>query len=57
MNLEKAFKGVDLFVKIATSSAKDFMGLGYMTIKVEFEKNAYTLYMWLVPAKPYAPLD
>ena len=57
VNLEKAFKGVDLFVKIATSSAKDFMGLGYMTIKVGFVKNAYTLYLWLVPAKPYAPLD
>ena len=57
VNLEKAFKGVDLFVKIATSSASDFMGLGYMTIKVEFEKNAYTLYLWLVPAGPYAPLD
>ena len=57
VNLEKAFKGVDLFVKIATSSAKDFMGLGYMTIKVEFEKNAYTLYLWLAPAGPYAPLD
>ena len=57
VNLEKAFKGVDLFVKIATSSAKDFMGLGYMTIKVEFGKNAYTLYLWLVPAKPYMPLD
>ena len=56
-HLEKAFKGVDLFVKIATSSAKDFMGLGYMTIKVEFGKNAYTLYLWLIPAKPYAPLD
>ena len=56
-SINKAFKGVDLFVKIATSSAKDFMGLGYMTIKVEFGKNAYALYMWLVPAKPYAPLD
>ena len=57
VNLEKAFKGVDLFVKIATSSAKDFMGLGYMTIKVVFGKNVYTLYLWLIPAKPYAPLD
>lgn len=55
--LEKAFKGVDLFVRFATSSASEFMKDGYMTFKVEFGKNAYTLYLWLVPAVPYAPLD
>lgn len=56
-NINKAFREVDLFVRIATSSASEFMKLGYMTFKVEFEKNVYTLYMWLVPAEPYAPLD
>lgn len=55
--LEKAFSGVSLIPKFATSSASEFMKSGYMTFKVEFGKNAYTLYMWLVPAKPYAPLD
>ena len=57
VNLEKAFKGVDLFVKFATSSASEFMKDGYMTFEVEFGKNAYTLYLWLVPAEPYVPLD
>lgn len=55
--IEKAFSGVSLTVKFATSSASEFMKDGYMTFKVEFGKNAYTLYMWLVPAVPYAPLD
>lgn len=55
--LEKAFSGVSLTVKFATSSASEFMKDGYMTFKVEFGKYAYTLYLWLVPAVPYAPLD
>ena len=55
--IQKAFSGVSLTVKFATSSASEFMKDGYMTFKVEFGKNAYTLYMWLVPAKPYAPLN
>lgn len=56
-HLEDAFKGVSLTVNIATSSASEFMKSGYMEMKVTFEKNFYKLYMWLVPAKPYAPLD
>ena len=56
-NLEKAFSGVYLSVKIATSSASEFMKSWYITFKPMFEKNAYTLYLWLVPAEPYAPLD
>ena len=56
-NLEKAFSGVSLIHKFATSSASEFMKSGYIMLKVTFGKNAYTLYMWLVPAKPYAPLD
>lgn len=56
-SINNAFREVDLFVKIATSSASEFMKLGYMTFKVVFEKNVYTLYMWLVPAESYAPLD
>lgn len=56
-NLEDAFRGVDLFVRFATSSASEFMKDGYMTFKVEFGKNGYSLYLWLIPAKPYAPLD
>ena len=55
--LEKAFSGVSLIPKFATSSASEFMKDGYMVMKVEFGKNAYTLYLWLIPAKPYAPLD
>ena len=55
--LEKAFSGVSLTPKFATSSASEFMKDGYMVMKVEFGKNAYTLYLWLIPAKPYAPLD
>ena len=55
--LDKAFSGVSLIPKFATSSASEFMKSGYMTFKVEFGKNAYTLYLWLIPAKPYAPLD
>lgn len=55
--IQKAFSGVSLTVKFATSSASEFMEDGYMTFKVELGKNAYTLYMWLVPAEPYAPLD
>lgn len=55
--LEKAFSGVSLIPKFATSSASEFMKDGYIVMKVEFGKNAYTLYMWLIPAKPYAPLD
>lgn len=55
--LEKAFSGVSLIPKFATSSASEFMKDGYMTFKVEFGKNGYALYLWLVPAKPYAPLD
>lgn len=55
--IEKAFKGVSLTVNISTSSASEFMKSGYMTFKTIFEKNGYTLYLWLVPAKPYAPLD
>lgn len=54
--LEKAFKGVDLFVRFATSSASEFMKDGYMTFKVEFGKNFYNLYMWL-KVNQYAPLD
>lgn len=57
MMIEKAFKGVDLFVKIATSSASEFMKSGYMFITPVFEKTSYSLYLWLVPEKPYAPLD
>lgn len=56
MNLEKAFKGVDLFVKIATSSAIEVEESGYIVMKVVFGKNAYTLYLWLKTV-PYAPLD
>ena len=56
-NLEKAFSGVYLSVKIATSSASEFMKSWYITFKPMFEKNAYTLYLWFVPAEPYAPLD
>lgn len=55
--LEKAFEGVSLIPKFATSSASEFIKSGYIVMKVGFGKNAYTLYMWLVPAKPYAPLD
>ena len=55
--IQKAFSRVSLTVKFATSSASEFMKDGYMTFKVEFGKNGYSLYMWLVPAKPYAPLD
>ena len=55
--LEKAFSGVSLIPKFATSSASEFMKDGYIVMKIEFGKNAYTLYLWLVPAKPYAPLD
>ena len=55
--LDKAFSGVSLIPKFATSSASEFMKDGYIVMKVEFGKNAYTLYLWLVPAKPYAPLD
>lgn len=55
-SLYKAFEGVSLTVKIATSSASEFMKSGYMDMKVEFGKNAYTLYMWLKTV-PYAPLD
>ena len=55
--LEKAFSGVSLIPKFATSSASEFMKSGYMTFKTMFEKTSYSLYLWLVPAKPYAPLD
>ena len=55
--IQKAFSEVSLTVKFATSSASEFMKSGYMTFKVEFGKNGYSLYLWLVPAKPYAPLD
>ena len=55
--LEKAFKGVSLFVKIATSSASEVEKDGCIMMAVEFGKNAYALYLWLVPAEPYAPLD
>ena len=57
MMIEKAFKGVDLFVKTATSSASEFIKSGHMYMKVEFGKNGYALYLWLFPAEPYAPLD
>ena len=56
-NLEKAFSGVSLITKFATSSASEFMKDGYILMKVEFGKNAYTLYLWLIPAEPYAPID
>lgn len=56
-SIDKAFSGVSLTVNIATSSASEFMKSGYMEMKVEFEKNVYKLYLWLVPAEPYAPLD
>ena len=55
--LDKAFSGVSLIPKFATSSASEFMKDGYIVMKIEFEKNFYTLYLWLVPATPYAPLD
>lgn len=55
--IDKAFGEVGLMPKIATSSASEFMKSGYMTFKVEFGKTGYSLYLWLVPAKPYAPLD
>ena len=55
--IEKAFSGVSLIPKFATSSASEFMKDGYIVMKIEFEKNAYTLYLWLAPAGPYAPLD
>ena len=55
--IKKAFYGVSLTVNFATSSASEVEKSGYMEMKVEFEKNAYNLYLWLVPAKPYAPLD
>ena len=55
--LEKAFSGVSLTVKFATSSASEFMKSGYMIVTLVFGKNAYNLYLWLIPAKPYAPLD
>lgn len=55
--IQKAFSGVSLIPKFATSSASEFMKDGYMVMKIEFGKNAYTLYLWLIPAKPYAPLD
>ena len=54
--IDRAFSGFDLAVNFATSSASEFMKSGYMTFKVEFGKNAYTLYMWLKTV-PYAPLD
>ena len=56
-NLVQAFSGVSLTVKFATSSASEFMKDGYIVMQVVFGKNAYTLYLWLIPAKPYAPLD
>ena len=55
-SIDKAFSGVSLTVKFATSSASEFMKSGYMTFKVEFEKNYYNLYLWL-KTDPYAPLD
>lgn len=55
--IQKAFSGVSLTVKFATSSASEFMKDGYMIITPVFGKNVYDLYLWLVPAKPYAPLD
>lgn len=55
--IQKAFSEVSLTVKFATSSASEFMKDGYMTFKVEFGKNGYSLYLWLIPAKQYAPLD
>ena len=57
MLIEKACKVVDLFVKFAESSASEVMKSGNMQIGIVLGKNTYTLYMWLVPAKPYAPLD
>lgn len=56
-SLEKAFSGVSLTVKIVSSSASEADKSGYINMKVEFGKNAYYLYMWLKPTKPYAPLD
>ena len=55
-SIDKAFSGVSLTVTFATSSASEFMKSGYMTFKVEFEKNYYNLYLWL-KTDPYAPLD
>ena len=55
--IEKAFSGVSLIPKFATSSASEFMKDGYIVMKIVFEKNVYTLYLWLNPAKPYMPLD
>ena len=54
--IQKAFSGVSLTVKFATSSASEFMKTGYILMKVVFEKNGYALYMWLKTV-PYAPLD
>ena len=56
-SIDKAFSGVSLTVKFATSSASEFMKSGYMIVTPVFGKNAYNLYLWLIPAKPYAPLD
>lgn len=55
--IQKAFSGVSLTVKFATSSASEFMKDGYMIVTPVFGKNGYDLYLWLIPAKPYAPLD
>ena len=54
--LEKAFSGVSLIPKFATSSASEFIKSGYMEMKVEFEKKGYILYLWLKTV-PYVPLD
>lgn len=54
--IKKAFYGVSLTVNVASSSASEVEKSGYMEMKVEFGKNAYTLYLWLKTV-PYAPLD
>lgn len=51
-HLEQAFSGVDLVVKFFNSSISE-----PIEMKVEFGKTAYALYLWLIPAEPYAPLD
>ena len=54
--IDHAFGEVGLTPKFATSSAGEVEKSGYMTIKVEFGKNGYALYLWLKTV-PYAPLD
>ena len=56
-NLVQAFSRVSLTFKLATLSASEFMKDGYIVMKVEFGKNAYTLYLWIFANNQYVPLD